>query len=526
MRFLFVRVRVRVIVIEFFGSQLIDSITITRTNTSTIFARAMQKNNLAFMGSAGQNKHPVFHIQHRMDHDMKLFLPNHLYEPGSGVYLVGGSVRDYLMGGHPADLDLAVSSNALGYAKTLAQKIKGRLVVLGKERFSLYRIVKGPLIIDVAPLKGHDIASDIEDRDFTINGLACHLSDGQIIDLVGGIDDLDKKRIRLISDRIFEADPVRLLRAHRMAICLGLHITSDTKRAITLNASRIRHAAGERIWTELRLIFAHKESHEQILEMAECGTLEAVLPEMGELRGCSQDQYHQVDVWQHTLQAYHEAEALLKQPDDILPPVGQQFVKSISTEYQVLLKLVILLHDIGKPACRVQDVSGRIHFYGHAACGEPLIRRICRRLRISSRHSQWIQQMVKHHQWPLNLYLSQRGTAFKTKSLGRFLRQCGPLTPYLLLHAAADCLGKENHDNRAVYLDFIWKTMSIYFKNATAPDQRPLLNGHDLQNRFALAPSPLIGELLRQIEDARLAGIIESRDQAFQMAADLLKKKP
>lgn len=457
---------------------------------------------------------------------MKLFLPNHLFEPDSGVYLVGGSVRDYLMGRHPADLDLTVSTDALGYAKTLAQKIKGRLVVLGKERFSLYRIVKGPVIIDVAPLKGNDIASDIEDRDFTINGLACRLIDGQIIDRVGGIDDLNKKRIRMISDRIFEADPVRLLRAHRMATCLGLHLTSDTKHAIALHASQIRYAAGERIWTELRLIFAHGESHEQILEMAECGTLEAVLPEMAELRGCSQDRYHQVDVWQHTLQVFHAAEALLKQPDEIATPVGQQFVKSISTEYKVLLKLAILLHDIGKPACRVQDASGQTHFYGHAACGEALVRRICRRLRISSRHSQWIQQLIKHHQWPLNLYLSQRSTAFKTKSLGRFLRQCGPLTPYVLLHAVADCLGKEDHSSRGAYLEFIWKTMSIYFKNAATPDQLPLLNGHDLQSRFALVPSPLIGELLCQIEEARLSGIIQSRDQAFQMAADLLEKKP
>lgn len=457
---------------------------------------------------------------------MKLFLPNHLFEPHPGVYLVGGSVRDYLMGRHPADLDLAVSTDALGYAETLARKIEGRLVLLGKERFSLYRIVKGPVTIDVAPLKGSDIVSDIEDRDFTINGLACHLKDGQIIDHVGGIDDLDKKRLRMISDRIFEADPVRLLRAHRMAICLGLRFTPDLKHAIARHALRIRNAAGERIWTELRLILDHRESHAQILEMAECGTLEAVLPEMGELRDCSQNRYHQVDVWHHTLRAYHAAETLLRHPDDIVPPAGQQFVISIPAEFKVLLKLAVLLHDIGKPACRVQDASGRTHFYGHAACGATLARRICRRLRISSRHSQWIEQLVKHHQWPLNLYLSHRGTAFKPESLGRFLRQCGPLTPYILLHAVADCLGKGDYQRQAAYLEFIWKTMSIYFEKAAAPDQLPLLNGHDLQNRFALAPSPLIGTLLRRIEEARLSGIIESRDQAFQMASDLLAKKP
>ncbi len=456
---------------------------------------------------------------------MKLFLPNCLFEPGPKVYLVGGSVRDYLMGRHPADLDLAVGTDALGYAEVLARKMKGRLVVLGKERFSLYRIVKGPVTIDVAPIKGNDIASDIDDRDFTINALACRLSDGQIIDRVGGIDDLDKRRIRMVSDRIFEADPVRLLRAHRMAICLGLHITSDTKRAIALNASRIRPAAGERIWAELRLILAHGESYEQILEMAECGTLEAVLPDMGDLRACSQDQYHQVDVLQHTLRAYRAVEALLKRPEEILPPPAQQFVKSTPAECKILLKLAILLHDIGKPACREQDASGRTHFYGHAACGVPLARRICRRLRISAKHSQWIEMMVKHHQWPLNLYLSQRGTSFKTRSLGRFLRQCGPLTPYLLLHAVADCLGKEKHEGQAAYLEFVWKTMSIYFKKAPAPDQSPLLNGHDLQSRFALTPSPLIGELLRQIEEARLTGVIEDRDQAFQMAAEMLNKK-
>jgi tRNA nucleotidyltransferase/poly(A) polymerase len=246
---------------------------------------------------------------------------------------------------------------------------------------------------------------------------------------------------------------------------------------------------------------------------------------MSELRACSQDKYHRVDVWQHTLRAYDAVEGLFKQPDDILPPYGQRFVKAIPAEYKILLKLAILLHDIGKPACRVQDPSGRTHFYGHAACGVPLTRRICRRLRIGARHSQWVEQMVKHHQWPLNLYLSQRGTSFKIRSLGRFLRQCGPLTPYLLLHAVADCLGKENHDGQDAYLEFIWETMSIYFKKAAAPDQSPLLNGHDLQNRFALAPSPLIGELLHRIEEARLTGVIENREQAFQMAAEMLHKK-
>jgi poly(A) polymerase len=456
---------------------------------------------------------------------MKIYLPNHLLEPDPGVYLVGGSVRDYLMGRHPVDLDLAVSTNAMGYARMLAQKIKGRLVVMGKERFSLYRVVKGPIIIDIAPFKGDDIVSDIKERDFTINAMACRLEDGQVIDRVGGVEDLHQKRIRMMSDRIFEADPVRLLRAHRMAICLGLQCTSETKRAIALHASRIGNAAGERIWTELRLILAHGKSHAQIMEMAEWGTLEAVIPELSRLKECSQDQHHGVDVWQHTLQTYHAVERLIAQPAPFLPPVGQQFVKSISTEFIVLLKLAILLHDIGKPACRKQDAMGRIHFYGHAASGEPLARRICRRLRISSRHGQWIAQMVQYHQWPLTLYLSQRGAAFKTKSLGRFLRRCGPLTPYLLLHAVADCLGKKNRKSQADYLEFIGKTLLLYFKNAAASDRPALLNGNDLQSRFALAPSPLIGQLLQRIEEARLSGIINSRNQALQMAADLLAKK-
>jgi tRNA nucleotidyltransferase/poly(A) polymerase len=258
--------------------------------------------------------------------------------------------------------------------------------------------------------------------------------------------------------------------------------------------------------------------------MAEYGTLEAVLPEMGRLKGCSQGPYHCVDVWQHTLRAYHALEVLLEQPDPILPAAGQQFVKAIPTEFKILLKLAILLHDIGKPASRRRDASGRTYFYGHAASGEPLARRICRRLRISSRQSQWIEQVVKYHQWPLNLYLSQRGAAFRTKSLGRFLRQCGPLAPYVLLHAVGDCLGKENHQSQAAFLEFIGKTLLVYFNNAAASDRPPLLNGHDLQTRFALAPPPLIGQLLRRIEEARLSGIINSRNQALQMAEDLLAR--
>lgn len=456
---------------------------------------------------------------------MNLFLPSQIFGTGSGAYLVGGSVRDYLMGRHPMDFDLSVATDAMKYAETLAHKMRGSLVVLGKERFCLYRIVKGPIIVDVSPMKGPSIDVDLNDRDFTINALACNLANGRVIDTVGGLDDLERMTVRMISDKIFEADPIRLLRAHRMAICLGMQITPDTLRAISEHATRIGKAAGERVLSELNLIFACPDSHTQLLMMADSGVLEAVFPELKALKDCLQNQFHDADVWQHSLQAYQALEALLNYPAARLPLAGQQFVESMTEASIILLKLAILLHDIGKPACRTVDKSGQTHFFGHATLGAQQVRRICKRLRMSNRQRDFIEFIVTHHQWPLNLYLAQKDRKLKSaKPLGRFLRKCGPYTPLLLLHAMADCLGKTKPGNtpERAYLEFIRKMMATHFDRTGQPGLPPLLDGNDLQDTFNLAPSPLIGKLLRHIEVARLAGIIDNRDQALQLAEEYL----
>lgn len=455
---------------------------------------------------------------------MNLFLPSHWLLSHPEAYLVGGSVRDYLLGRHPVDLDVTVIGDAPAYAEALARKIQGHLVVLGKGRFSLYRIVNGVQTIDVTSAKGTTIASDLHDRDFTVNSLACRLSDGAILDHVGGLSDIRDKRIHMVSDGIFNADPIRLLRAHRMATCLGMRISSKTRHAIRNHIQRIRQSAGERIWSELQLIFVQNNSYAQIEEMADSGLLEAIFPELGELKGCLQNHFHQTDVWQHTLLTYQAAEALLTHRKGALPSKGRDFITSMTDEMKVLLKMACLLHDIGKPLCRTQDSSGQTHFHGHATMGTHPVRRICRRLRMSSRHSRWIERTVKHHQWPLNLFLSRRKTPLNSRALGRFLRRCGSLTPYVLLHAMADCMGKAVHpgENHLEYIDFIRKTMEVYFEKASQPNRPPLLNGNDLQKAFALPPSPLIGKLLRRIEEARLSGAIDTRDQALQLVADFM----
>jgi hypothetical protein len=208
-----------------------------------------------------------------------------------------------------------------------------------------------------------------------------------------------------------------------------------------------------------------------------------------------------------------------------LPLAGQQFVESMTEASKISLKLAILLHDIGKPACRTPDKSGQTHFYGHATLGAQQVRRICKRLRISNRQRDCIEFIVTHHQWPLNLYLAQQNHKLKSaKPLGRFLHKCGTYAPLLLLHAMADCLGKTKPGDTPVraYLEFIRQMMATHFNKAGQPGRPPLLDGNELQDTFDLAPSPLIGKLLRHIEEARLAGIIDDRDQALQLAQDYL----
>jgi len=445
---------------------------------------------------------------------------------GADAYIVGGSIRDILLGRPPADYDIAVPENPAKLAAQIAAKTGGHLVEIGKEDQQILRVVSPRHIVDVAPLSGPTIESDLNKRDFTIDAMACHLSSGEIIDPLKGRTDLSLKRVRMVSSGIFAKDPIRLLRAFRIAALLGFEIEARTAATIRDQAARIQQSAGERIRTELFTLFEVPQSHPYLVRMADAGLLLAVFPEMIALRGCRQNRHHAHDVFDHTLCAYHHLERLI--PEFRMPPTASKVRTDafMPSRAAGMLKCAVLLHDVGKPPARTVAADGSVHFFGHAKKSADMAETIGLRLKFSRRQQQFLDFIIRNHLRPLSLFTARRNNALSPKGLARFFLTCGDNTPFLLLHALADSQAKKNDPDNDDFKAFVRDLLQRYFTDFKPLQIKPpLITGADLIGEFNLIPSPRFKKILAAVEAARLSKTVKSRGEALQLVEDILAGK-
>ncbi|MCJ8500014.1 CCA tRNA nucleotidyltransferase [Desulfatitalea alkaliphila] len=457
--------------------------------------------------------------------DKYLKLPRHLLPPAPDAYLVGGAVRDLALGRQPADYDVAVPGDAQRFARFLADRAGGgRVVELGREAFALYRVVSATGVwIDITPLQQNDLETDLHTRDFTINALACRLDSGEIIDPLAGMKDLQRRMVRMVSAANLQNDPVRLLRAHRLAAVLDFQIAPATDRAIHRYAHLIRNAAGERIWTELQSMLDCPTAADRVRAMADDGLLTALLPELTPLRDCGPDRHHAYDALTHTLKAFKALEELLFKPAQQLPPAAADFVAGLAPPARHALQLAMLLHDIGKPDSRAKGPDGAYHYHGHAASGAQLADSVLRRLRAPNRIRNAACFLIRHHQRPLHLFLN-----YSTRAEGRFFRVCGAQTPSILLHAIADTMGKKPPPTPAQdpLQAFLSDRLTHYVTEIQHRRREPpLLTGRDLIDHFGLKPSARFAQLLDAVEEARLAGQLRDKPSALRWMKALLNNQ-
>lgn len=233
--------------------------------------------------------------------DMLTALPAY-FPVCEGAYLVGGCVRDLLLGRPPADYDVVILGDPRAYAQTLAAAAGGRIVAIGKPAFRLWRVVAPGGIIDVSAAAGASIAKDLHQRDFTINALALDITSGAIIDVTGGRQDLNAGTIRMVSAAAFRNDPVRLIRAFRLQARFGFSIEPGTLAAISRDAGRIVRPAGERVREEFFKMLGADRSAPALQAMARTGLLAALFPGLkraGE------------NVLEHAVAAHQQLESLL-----------------------------------------------------------------------------------------------------------------------------------------------------------------------------------------------------------------------
>ena len=447
---------------------------------------------------------------------------NFLPDP-AGVYIVGGTVRDLLLGVEPQDYDIVTVHNPEELADRMAAAAGVRAVKLGKPGLSSYRVVCPDRIYDISQAVGGSIGSDLLRRDFTVNALAVSAETGSIIDKVNGIDDIRQKKIRMICRQNLVDDPLRMLRAFRLAAVFDFSIDPDTADAISNHAFRIRQSAGERIRDELVKLFSTARAHEWLLKMDQSGLLEEILPETRALKGCMQNRHHRYDVFDHTLTAFAELEKWIHAAPISAPGHQPEWVSDIGGR-TVALKFALLLHDLGKPACRSVDADGHVHFYGHEVAGADMAATVASRLRFSARDRDYLHLIIRHHLRPLFLFTAKQKQELSPKAVTRFFMRLHPYVPDLLLHALADAAAKGTQTSDSGFAEFAQFLADEYqggFKTRAADP--PLISGHDLSRLFHLPPSPLFSKILSEVEAGRLSGNLIDRESALDFVEKLLK---
>lgn len=451
-----------------------------------------------------------------------------IFPKSRDAYIVGGAIRDILHGRSPIDYDVAVGGDPLGFARQVAKNTEGHLVEIGKCGQTIIRVVTEKIMIDISRIKGASIEEDLHTRDFSINAMAYDLYAYQLIDCLGGQQDLARKTIRMVSNTIFKQDPVRLLRAFRIAAMLQFDIESHTKSAIEKNAALIHQSAGERVREELFKMFQSAKSHAYLCQLADTGLLFTTLPELLGLKECRQNRYHQFDAFEHTLQAYYHLEQLLDPAHDQpwLTVKGAPLAHRIAESRVPLLKFSILLHDIGKPAVQSTDSDGSLHFYGHERQSALMAAAICRRLKCSTRDADSIVILVRYHTRPLFLFKVLNSQNEAPRAVTRFFIKCAAYIPDLLLCATADMLGKEKEqtDRSRAFIRFVNQLLADFETDFKPKKSRPvLITGHDLIDEFGLQPSPRFKKILDRVEEERLSRSNMSRQDAVTLVRTLLR---
>ncbi len=468
-----------------------------------------------------------------------------LLQLSPGLHVAGGAVKDCLLGRPISDVDIVFPPEAMGSAFRFAEMTGATRIVLRQDEPGkmMERVIvrqgDESLLFDFTACRGPSIESDLAGRDFTLTAMALPLDAfvsgdlSRLVDPFGGRAAIRDKEIRALSDESFRQDPLRLLRAFRLAAELGFTIHGETLEKVTRDGALLGTVSGERVRDEIFRILEVSPCHPCIEAMDRAGLLGQVFPEMAAMKGIEQDGYHALDVWSHTMLCLKEMESLLGNPGEEFGDAGADF-RDYLTDALVrgrsraaLLKLAVLLHDAGKPGKASRDVEGQTHFYGHAAAGEAIAEAVAERLRLAKAERDYLKLLVVNH---MHLVHLTAGTSRTRRSVLHFFRKYGEDYRALLLLFAADTRAtagpKMTPERVRLIRDAVTEMLRLYEEDLRPRMQAPpLLTGGDLIDRFGLEPGPLIGEILRKVEDARLEGLVLDRDSALEVAAALLKDR-
>jgi poly(A) polymerase len=427
---------------------------------------------------------------------------------GRQLYLVGGSVRDELLGRPHQDLDLATDGEP-EETKRLVQAAGADAVYAVGEKFGTIGAVFGDRKVEITTFRseryaprsrkpavafGTNLQGDLSRRDFTINAMARDLATGELIDPFGGQHDLAAKCLRAVGkpDERFDEDPLRMLRAVRLAAELGFTIESATRAAIAAAAPKLRDISRERIAQELdRLMVAPHPAYGLRL-MADLGLMREILPEVLAMRDMPQGGRRFKNVFDHTLQVVERVPA------------------------DADLRWAALLHDVGKPAT-IGWENGQVHFRGHEVVGAEMTQRLLSRLRFERQRIERIAKLVAMHLRP-NSY----EPAWTDGAVRRFIREAGDELDLLLALSRADVTSQRRGRVAAAEarVEALAQRCREVIERENVRAIKPPLDGNDLMALFSRGPGPWIRPVKEYLLNLVLEGDLapDDRERAIELA--------
>ncbi|HOJ85795.1 MAG TPA: HD domain-containing protein [Elusimicrobiales bacterium] len=471
-------------------------------------------------------------------------------------YIVGGAVRNYLIEKEIKDLDIVIETNEKDFLKIIKNLSKTQNIFpLDKER-GIYRInVLGDLTIDISTIK--DIESDIIRRDFTVNALAIDIKkvkinikkdsfnlkikQKDIIDIVQGVKDIKGKRIKALSEKSIEEDPLRMLRAYRFFSVLDFKIDKETEEFIKKHKNLISQSSPERIREEIVKILETDKSAKVLSKMADTEILFEIFPELKLQIKCAEIYYGKGGVLKHTFN-------VIKRLDILFPDISKylnlqsKLIEEVKKQ-KALIKMAALLHDIAKPH-KAKYIKDRLRFFGHEEYGGVLAEKTLKNLRYSNNEIRYIKTVISNH---LRIGNIAHNNIITKKAILRIFYDLKEFTLGLLILSWADHssyisektlkinhnktkekpfeiktkLPKAGYKKTLRFLQVVNMICKNYSKYRFVYDLKPLLNGNDIMKILAIPPSPKVGDIIRKLINLQIEEKIKNKQEAVNYVKSL-----
>jgi tRNA nucleotidyltransferase/poly(A) polymerase len=399
-------------------------------------------------------------------------------------------------------------------------------------------------ILDFVAMVGTTLEDDLKGRDFTINAMAVDVHNPQeLLDPLGGLTDLLNKELRACSLTSFQDDPVRVLRAIRIAAAYKLRIQPGTRQLIEPAVALMPNTSPERLRDELFKILAGPQPATTVRGLDMLGALAHLLPELSPMKGVAQSSPHTYDVWEHTLHTLKHLENILALLDKryrhdneaggdlstglISQRLGryrQQITDHLGARLTIerspraLLFLAALYHDVAKPEYRSEEADGRVHFMGHEEAGAKMIGKRAAALPLSNPEVDRLKTIIRYHKRPWNMAKEPHPPS--RREIYRFFRDTGAAGVDICLLDLADIMAmyapSALQDALSKHLDVVRALLEAYWEKFTeVVSPPPLVDGHDLMKTFKLKPGPQVGELLEAIREAQAVGEVKTKKAAL-----------